>query len=121
MNWKEIKEKHPKAFALLIKWLACTVEVKIEDDELVTYLPVTPVHRITKRETMPLRRLYDFFDEQEIYIDVNYNRENRLRFAYAIHLPEQGKIINSPDEVPERTEMETAAFTKSFELLEFKP
>ena len=61
MNWEEIKEKYPKAFNLFAESEHCGAywdisEQKLTTDETLTYE----------------RNLYDFFDEQEIYINTSY-------------------------------------------------
>ena len=94
MNWNNIKEKYPKARELLSKYLSGRAEYCFEWNT---------------------RALYDFFDEQGIYISLHHLEDE---FVYEI---EDGKDLNSSGEYEStRTEAETRAFEKAFEILENK-
>jgi hypothetical protein len=110
MNWKEIKEKYPKALQKAIE----TGEWFIDNDGNV------------RSCGNGLRVLYDFFDENNITIIIG-----RGLSRYITNLPdspwwfniEYGKYayIQDPTEVfNERKEAESAAFEKAFEILENK-
>lgn len=95
MNWREIKEKYPKA-----------VEVLRDTEHYDLAEP---------------RRLYDFFDEQGLHISINY--DNRL-FSNLItneNSETEGDYwVDAGYDYPTRTEAEEQAFIKAFEILEAK-
>lgn len=112
MNYKEIKKKYPKAWLLLKEWFG--------------YKKDLTVSMTLSKIFMPERRLYDFFDEQEIIIII-----------YPWFSPDEGDEgelycwcfgINSKDKVTDifdpnfkvRSDSEKAAFLKAFEILENK-
>jgi len=118
MNWKQIQKKHPKAFNKLIEWLNCSVEVKIEDNELVTYVPAIPGHVVMRKDVMSMRRLYDFFDERGIYIDIDCESVI-VGDHWEFTIDQKGKGHEGNEELySTRKQAETAAFTKAFEILE---
>ena len=100
MKWKEIKEKYPKS-----------------------YNKSQPVSN-----GRWFRYLYDFFDENEIYVEVGvyseYNNKGEMEFIWAINELIVGcinELANGDSVIHKiRTEAETAAFTKAFEILEGK-
>ncbi len=104
MNWNKIKEKYPKA---LLSWLGWKYGVdSLGDWEVIASIC------LGKSDT---RFLYDFFDEQGIYISLHHLEDE---FVYEI---EDGKDLNSSGEYEStRTEAETRAFEKAFEILENK-
>ena len=125
MNWQNIKTKYPKAFERLIKWLACSVEVKIEKTNLVTYVPALPGHVVTRKDTMPLRRLYDFFDEQGIYVWITLPFgtdegldifDGEIRLVNGNYLFERISVCGTKT----RTLAEEQAFLQAFKILEDK-
>ena len=89
MNWNLIKEKYPKSEALIDKCIRTD------------------------------RDLYDFFDEQDIIIEIGYFSEVG-EFSYATYkyaLP-NGVSLDSGYGYKTRTEAEEQAFIKAFEILE---
>ena len=108
MNWNKIKEKYPKAWGLLIGFIG---ENHIESFQYLTIL------------FRPF--LYDFFDEQGIYINVNWrnyydtNHNHRTFFDWEVYT-EDISGYSSEVEEPTRTEAEEKAFEKAFEILEGK-
>ena len=104
MNWTEIKEKYPKAYDSLLEW--------------------EPIIDISVWIYFKDRNLYDFFDEQELIIEigVEYGKDcEDYWFEWFINLKGTGgadylghKCYKS------RSEAEQAAFTKAFEILEEK-
>ena len=103
MNWTLIKEKYPKAEELADNW--------------------GDTHTIDWRQSD--RWLYDFFDEQGIYI--NISREYLWEGEYDTNPRRewQGFIEYEPsseatDFYNTRTEAEEQAFIKAFEILEDK-
>ncbi len=109
MNWNKIKEKYPKAQKQFKKWVNKNVawyDGFCWDEQYGDF---------------PERELYDFFDEQGIYIavDIYYSGGDGLRFlAYNF----QVKDMDIDFEVNEstRTLAEEKAFEKAFEILEDK-
>ena len=88
MNWNKIKEKYPKSEALIDKCIRTD------------------------------RDLYDFFDEQGIYIGIGVPLPGQDFWDAKITTPEDYKYIHST--FPTRTEAEEKAFERAFELLESK-
>lgn len=113
MNWKEIKEKNPKAWELF------------DDSEYYGW------HKngnklSVKANNAAQRVLYDFFDEQGLIIELFSNQESSLprrfeEYSYEI-INLHGVDCMSPGyyDLKTRIEAETAAFSKAFELLEKK-
>lgn len=94
MNWKQIKEKYPKAFKMLFKW--ANVPCGLGN----------------------IRRLYDFFDEQGIYISTDSNNlGDRITFSYIIPDYSTGQSKVEYD-FGTRMAAETAAFTEAFKILD---
>ncbi len=120
MNWNKIKEQYPKALKEFMLW-------DFEDNETDFEEWVdTAWWLINKRN---IRDLYDFFDEQGIYISIRY--DNRWENPDST----DSEVINYWDwdiddslnnlgssqvEEPTRTEAEEKAFEKAFEILESK-
>ena len=125
MNWKKIKKKHPKAWELFCKRYSIDLDVfwKITDDgELLD----------TDYETSGYfdeRLLYDFFDEQGIYIEI-IPRCNLKEICFeAVGLKhEPSHRYSNADEFlfddyeylkyKTRPEAESAAFERAFKILE---
>jgi len=115
MNYKEISEKYPKAYNLLVKNRESVYGIEYQGDGWYH-----------------TRDLYDFFDENEIWIsielEVQYTREEDEDgnnphyvpegFYYTIH--NNSYHLGTGGEFPTRTEAEEAAFTKALSLLEDK-
>ena len=119
MNWNKIKEKHPKAKAKYIDW--CHAE---DCPSSKCYLHTT-------------RDLYDFFDEQGIYINIfeagiltgKIKDYENFRWIITTNFRtdkdagkwEETTIYNHDYPLSKkitRTEAEEQAFTKAFEILE---
>lgn len=110
MKWNKIKEDYPKAIALLWKWGNHPAVVSRQK------------HRL----------LYDFFDEQEIYItielEVQYTREidedgdnpHYVPDGFSFDIHDKIKSLVAGGVYKTRTESEEEAFTKAFEILEEK-
>lgn len=97
MNWNEIDNKYPKAYKEFGNW--------IDKDGYDTD-----------------RDLYDFFDEQGIYIHI-YNTRI-LAWYWEIEEYRNGRLYNEDIECPisykSRKEAEEQAFLKAFFILEEK-
>lgn len=101
MNWKKIKDKYPKAFKEGQDWWVAHAE-KYEPAFLFN---------------IGNRFLYDFFDEQGIYIEACVplsGDEGINAFGWMIY----PRGVLSDFEYKTRIEAEEQAFLKAFELLE---
>ena len=106
MNWQNIREKYPKAYKIL------------EDNSDYFAALRLGVRGFDKRF------LYDFFDEQGIYVNVMRWAETEAYFglevwSYRIIIG-KGEFVTSEETYDSRTLAETEAFTKAFEILETK-
>ena len=107
MNWSGVKEKYPKTWD------------KLYNSEFDFYF------NKDRDRNDSNRFLYDFFDEQGIYINVvrmwyfEDTIENSLHefFDWEI-IVEREFVGDSEVEEPTRTEAEEQAFIKAFEILE---
>jgi len=128
MNWKEIKEKFPKAFKCLIDWWSDAISTdfskaygsNFNDDYIDLF--------------MPTRDLYDFFDENDIYITLDTTLvaipsrtiRHKLHLCFIWYILASYRPITEDcyhDKYPyklSRTDAEAAAFEKAFEILETK-
>jgi len=123
MNWEEINKKYPKAFDLFFEWFKGDPKAGMTKKEFLEVNDIVIMYG-------NLRELYDFFDEQEIYITITrshgfdadickgcecypYIEVNR-ELAILARDRHKGNHFKS------RTEAEEAAFTKAFFLLEDK-
>jgi len=120
MNWNKIKDKRPKAFALLGISRGYPPPSNMSDYECGTVFEGQ-------------RLLYDFFDEQKIYVivelEVQYTRELDEDgtnphyvpdgFYYLIH-DERQLAASGMKVYKDRSEAEADAFTDAFEILEEK-
>jgi len=98
MNWNEIKKDYPKSFDLLDK--AVDIHWELEPERY-----------------QRLRFLYDFFDEQGIYISINVNMFMMFDWSI-ITTPNISISIQSDFDYNLRIEAEEQAFLKAFEILE---
>ena len=99
MDWNLIKEKYPKVFAKCKVWIESTKG---------TFLQTDP------------RDLYDFFDENGIYIYAcgAMSEGHIKKFWYAMDFLEEPSEYG--EYVDTRTEAEEQAFMKALEILEEK-
>lgn len=100
MNWNEIKEKYPKSYRELMLW-------DKKDPCKICSITIRP------------RDLYDFFDDNEIYIYPRitlYEIDNIKQFECDIY----GSGIRTARLIwyKNRHEAEEAGFIKAFEILE---
>lgn len=112
MNWKEIKEKYPKAFDL---WEDYSWWFQYWDDKAHHIEGIGVEHN-------DIRGLYDFFDEKKIYIElsIDYEEEpkHKLLVGYEVLSPIDFSHDTGIREHATRAEAESEAFTKAFEILE---
>ena len=107
MNWKEIKQKYPKAYNILYqKYLNNPESWNMSGMDLGKW---------------ELRDLYDFFDEQGLRIFIkqgtmdtylDFDIENRIKDF------EKESVLSWEQQKADRQEIEIIAFTKAFEILE---
>ena len=117
MNWKEIKEKYPKAFNQMNEWYGEGLLEFHHSENRYGHYFTDGVHIVEMWNDFLDRNLYDFFDENEIWIDIDH--EFGADWTFTI---DNGGNGHDGDGTiyKTRTEAETAAFTKAFEILEEK-
>ena len=118
-NWKDIKEKYPKAFKSFYEWFW----VGFNDPQFTSNGALKLIQtgdkwfseaEINFSDTCELRKFYDFFDEQGIIIEIMwYHKDFRMNVWY-------NKEVKFAGHLNSRQEAEEAAFTKAFEILEKK-
>ena len=100
MNWKEIKEKYPKAIKLILS---------------TDHSPVCLYN-----EFAPSRNFYDFFDENGLIIIIDYDYyDGDFLWKFDITFG-TGTIYESGSMYNNRQDVEGPAFIKAFEILEEK-
>lgn len=112
MDWKKISKKYPKAFEAFSDW-------KFNGrKDLTPFMYMALIKDV--------RILYDFFDENEIWITINADNIKDYDYPGSIKKGEIYFWINInwiyEDDIKylTRTEAEEAAFNKAFEILEQK-
>ena len=119
MNWKESKEKYPKAMDILYNTLSIDDEYTSETFGVRTRWDQFYTDYLQPCEGIGLddRYLYDFFDENEIWIDIDHEFGTDWTFT----IDNGGNGHDGDGTIYKtRTEAETAAFTKAFEIFEEK-
>ena len=101
MNWNEIKQKYPKAEEDFAKWYFQNFDKQVE-------------WVLNKSVAVFDRTLFDFFDEQVIYISIG------AFMVFGIRIYDKGATIFADSDYKTRTEAEEKAFEKAFEILENK-
>jgi len=102
MNCKKIEKECPKALELACAYFRYNI---LTLDNEFSFI---------------IRDLYDFFDEQEVYISV-YLESLELKWVWRIHKglkKELHRVSCNPSVFDTRSEAEEAAFLKAFEILE---
>jgi hypothetical protein len=99
MNWELVREKYPKAWQKLRDW------------------------DFKRPAINHPRRLYDFFDEQGIYINISRYFQplgSYIEWVAIIDTEDDFRVayLNKRGGYPTRTEAEEKAFEKAFEILE---
>ncbi len=107
MNWESVRRKYPKAFDKYSEWLEDPTE--ITEYGFLVYIEMNDKHTIVNG-----RYLFDFFDEQGIYITIKY------RYGIPVEKSFIWYIESWYDTHTTRTEAEEQAFEKAFEILENK-
>ena len=119
MNWDKTKEKCPKAYDEFSLWLLrtnkeCLLWTKYESDGeiLKDYFTI-------KHPNMFERLLFDFFDKQEIYVEIQVQYCDGMMFLPTIETM-WDKDTNLEQGFWSRTEAEEKVYEKAFEILENK-
>ena len=112
MNWEEIKKKCPKAFVVFVEW---TRKMNLyHTNPLIMYFN-------PKEQICAYRILYDFFDEKNIIIGIDTVTSNGHSTIFDWTIREHdfdNDLGYAENDIYSRTEAETEAFTKAFEILE---
>jgi len=116
MNWKEIKKKYTRARKLLDSW-------KYEGLETDCMSWVDKYG--CGEDVFNIRDLYDFFDEQGIYIQISpkctiNNSVLYLPYIWGMYKENSIDFDQHLQEGDNRTKAEKTAFLKAFEILEEK-
>lgn len=124
MNWKEISEKHPKAWGSLLKWRPY---IQINESKTSSYYGdlgwyfTDGVHSYMQMwASFKIRDLFDFFDENDIIVEISLLCQG---FVSTIsknceeYYVDVNRQLNSHKT---RREAEFEAFEKAFEILESK-
>ena len=108
INWNEIKDKYPKAWMLLKKWWENELDCTFGDE----YADLV----------MNTREFYDFFDQNELWIEISSQAINNWSFNIFKLTDDNFDCIFSENsyKLSNRIEAEGYAFYKAFELLEKK-
>ena len=96
MNWKKIEKKYPLAYDMFIDY---------------------HLKKIVFKAALHIWYLYDFFDEQKIYIDMDYTADgwqDDPRFQGCIY----GAPVIFSKPYPSRRKAEKVIFKKAFKVLE---
>lgn len=122
----KIRENYPKSWVKLKEWLDVQLELltkhwisTMPDDLLDAEIPIPP--KTTDEGAIGMlmwyrRRLYDFFDNHQIYITTGTEKAERLRWRGYIYLKGVTHgVIGDTREI-----MENLIFEQAFKLLEEK-
>jgi len=116
MNWKKIETKYPKAFDKFFIWFKGDPEAAMTKKEFLEVNDIIVMHG-------DIRELYDFFDEQGIYISmwIWYVDDDGKGTDIPVFKPSIGGMgidMLYPDGYKIRKEAEEVSFLKAFETLE---
>ena len=137
IDWKDISEKCPKAWAKMLEWKDY-LEINIEhlsneySGTIGWWFDDGVHHHVKMWRVYEPRNFYDFFDENKVYIDISlevqYTREIDEDGTNPHYVPD-GFYFDIHDERQQaatggtfktRIEAEEVAFTDAFEVLENK-
>ena len=116
MNWTQIQKDNPFAWEKLVGWHETELNYREIDHPDVWATASPPTHN-------ELRHLYDFFDEQGVYVTINttlmpLTTDSTRFFEWYVETVHSGstnaEIYNT------RQEAEQEAFLKAFQILETK-
>ena len=108
MNWTERQKKYPKSIVLIKKWLHLKLDK--EGD-----FGLNQISKLFHTE----RRLFDFFDGEGIFIEIEYDPNldvGESQWNWLIYNTE-GFVYNK-EGYHSRIEAEEAGWNKAFEILE---
>ena len=118
LDFKEIKEKYPKSYKLLLNWTKETLLSfqrllmgNLDQSKLPVIEDATAESALDGFIKVNYRLLYDFFDKNDLHISTIYDGEGL--FSYRV-----GGVTGGSAE--SRSEIEVDAFNKAFEQLEKK-
>ena len=122
LNWKEIKEKCPKAWDKLFEMFSDGIIENFIEFENEGFFYSDIIRFEDKAPSLMSRILYDFFDENDLVVTIGYWSEEQMPFYWDIAkwgMPASVSLSSNAD-FNGRTEAETEAFNKAFEILENK-
>jgi len=105
MSWKGIEKKYPETYQKWLEWDDCLIHNKVLEQ--------------LYEDSYNIRNLYDFFDEQEIYIQISVKCAMDNSVWYLVYIW-AGMFDEHLQDKATRKEAEEAAFEKAFEILENK-
>ena len=124
MTTLELLEKHPKATTLIKDWFfmrllaSMDLATDVPDDfkEMMRAQPIETSNIAKMIDGMP-RLLFDFFDENQLYIEILINYQDKpFIFTYTVIV--NGEVVSNPTKYDFRKGAELAAIELSFEKLE---
>ena len=124
MTTLELLEKHPKTTILIKDWFLEKMLISIKDShdipddfkELMKAQPFENQNIGMMIDGMP-RSLFDFFDENQLYIEILINYQDKpFIFTYTVIV--NGEVVSNPTKYDFRKGAELAAIELSFEKLE---
>ena len=120
MNWNKIKKKYPKAWGKLKN--EHSIAFSVWDNEYRLISEDCAGEFSEDKCSFNIRVLYDFFDEQGVYIIIDiefHNMKNRWDFTL-LDNDDYDLTKDNCYDYKTRTEAEEQAFEKAFEILEEK-
>lgn len=120
MKGQELLDNYPKAGELITNWYVKRFLDSMNDEGLPEDFKKFAMEAgLPKEKIGPLidtgpRALFDFFDENEVYIETNVNSVGEVFFSYSVN------GVSGKNAYPKRKDAETAAIEESFKLLEEK-
>ena len=121
LDMREVLDVYPTAADAAIVWFTKQMFASMSDENVPMEMKNYMVERgITKDQLGTLldlnpRMLFDFFDENEIFIEISLSLKKPTAFGYLINRNKYGGFIYET-----RREAESIAVLKSFEILNNK-
>lgn len=124
MTTLELLEQHPKTTSLIKDWyldkLLKSIELATDvPDDFKDMMKAQPIDdsNIAKMIDGIPRSLFDFFDENQLYIEILINYQDKpFIFTYTVIV--NGEVVSTPTKYDFRKGAELAAIELSFEILE---
>ena len=121
MNWKEISDKHPKAFKSMLHFLqkpfGDLLELELEHYSPFEYFESEYCGPVYEDFGWNIRNLYDFFDENRILISIDAYTDSQDGDIVWFD-PEIFGATNNIGIYHTRPEAEADAFEEAFKILE---